>query len=216
MYLRREPYLWTTWITGLMAGSNHCQWAAWIRANYGDVAKRPPDIDMTVWTARHAEIVRKRADELRAAGYAVFIENENKFNLKGHSATVGGVADIVAIDTNYDGKALVIDCKTGKPRGKDVFQILLYMMLLPLAIPRYKGLRFSGELEYGGGARVPVSSAELTDNVRRLMKEIIESMSGDPLPKVPSAAECQWCDISITDCPERIEIESETITTELF
>ena len=51
---------------------------------------------------------------LKAEGYAVFVEDQNKFTLKGRAATLGGVPDLVAV---RGAEALVVDCKSGKQRG---------------------------------------------------------------------------------------------------
>jgi hypothetical protein len=40
--------------------------------------------------------VRARADELRGQGYDVFVEDQNKFSMKGQAATLGR-ADLVAM-----------------------------------------------------------------------------------------------------------------------
>ena len=216
MYLRREPYIWTTWITGLLAGSNHCQWAAWIRSNYGVVKKRESGVDLAVWKGLHGAMVQDRAAQLLSDGLTVYVEDQNKFNLRGHSATLGGVPDIVAVD-EVTCRALVVDCKTGKPRDSDIFQVLIYMMMLPLAKPHLRGLTFEGELYYGLANRVEVPASRLNDSTRQLIQRTITKMSEGPLPKVPSLQECKFCDIAKEDCPEKMGGEPEEVSaTDLF
>ena len=130
---RREPYIWPTWLTKILAGEQSCEWATWFKAHFQGYEKAPRDGDLTAWTARHTELLQKRAAELRKNGYEVLVEDQNKFTLKGKSCTIGGKPDIVAIkDDDY----LVVDAKGGKARDSDHFQVLIYMMILPLTHPR--------------------------------------------------------------------------------
>jgi hypothetical protein len=75
---RDAPYIWVTWITRLMAGEAHCEWAAWFRAHH-TYGKLPSAFDVTKWTAEHTALVRERAVALRADGYSVFVEEQNAF-----------------------------------------------------------------------------------------------------------------------------------------
>ena len=79
---RDEPYVWVTWITKLLAGENHCEWAAWFRAHH-TYAKAPSDFDLAAWSAEHGAMVRERAAALRAEGLAVTVEGQNAFRLRG-------------------------------------------------------------------------------------------------------------------------------------
>ena len=66
-------------------------------------------------------MVRARAAALKADGYTAFVEDQNKFTLKGRAATLGGMPDLVAV---RGAGTLVVDCKSGKQRGSDSFQVL--------------------------------------------------------------------------------------------
>ena len=94
---RDEPYIWVTWLGKLLAGDAHCEWALWFRAHHTYDKQKDETFDLTAWKAGHGEFVRVRAAELRAAGYTVFVEDQNRFALKGKAATVGGKPDIVAV-----------------------------------------------------------------------------------------------------------------------
>jgi hypothetical protein len=198
---RDEPYIWVTWLTKLLAGEAHCEWALWFRA-HNTYAKSPGDFDLAAWAALHGEMVRERADALRAQDYEVFLEEQNKFTLRGRAATVGGKPDIVAVKQH---DALVIDCKTGAPRNSDSLQVLTYMRILPHVHRACKGKTLSGEVRYNDHA-VSISPDKLTEDMTRLIRRVIERSAADePSPKVPSFGECRFCDITSVDCPERID-----------
>jgi len=106
---RSGTYVWVSWLTKQMAGEESCRWRLWFKAN-NKFDKMPSDFDLAKWTADHTQLLHSRADHLRADGYAVYLEGQNDFRLKGSSgATLSGKADIVALK---DGDACVIDCKT--------------------------------------------------------------------------------------------------------
>jgi CRISPR/Cas system-associated exonuclease Cas4 (RecB family) len=198
---RGTPYIWVTWVASLVSGDNHCEWAAWFRAHYVH-KKRPSDFNEVKWRAAHAEMVRERVASLRQEKYEVFVEAQNRFNLGGHTATLGGVADIVA--TRGD-EARVIDCKTGQQKDAHYFQLLMYMMLLPLTHPACRGRSLAGELQYQD-ASLMIGAEQLTDELRGLIRSAIQRIAGaEPLPKVPSFAECRQCPVARRDCPERID-----------
>src|SRR5205823_6393587 len=90
-------------------------------------------------------MLHRRADDLRKQGYEVFIEAQNRFNLKGHVATVGGTPDIVAIRKQ---DLWVIDCKSGQQKDSHFYQVLIYMLMLPLTHPACRGRSIHGELQY--------------------------------------------------------------------
>lgn len=208
---RDASYIWVTWITGLLAGNSYCEWAAWYRAHYSGYDKRPTDLDLATWKAQHSEMVRTRAIALKKEGYDVYIEQQNKFSLKGRAATLGGVPDLVAI---RGAESLVIDCKTGQQRDSDYFQILTYMLVLPVTHPACRRRALAGELQYRHTS-LCIEPQQLTDEVKTLIRTMIERVAGNrPLPKVPSSHECRFCDIGRNDCPERIDSEPPRIVEE--
>jgi hypothetical protein len=201
---RSGSYIWVTWITGLLSADRHCEWSAWFRAHYSGYAKVPPSIDLSVWKANHGEMVRARAEALKAEGYTVYVEDQNKFTLRGKAATLGGVADLLAVRGD---EALVIDCKSGQQRDSDRFQVLTYMYVLPTTHAALRGKSLAGEVQYRDTSLL-IEPAKLSDEVRGLIRATIERVGGDePLARVPSYSECRFCDITGEDCPERVEEE---------
>lgn len=197
---REAPYIWVTWIASLLAGDNHCEWAAWFRAHYRH-EKRPSTFDEVKWRAGHAAMLHARVESLNREKYQVFVETQNKFNLRGRIATVGGTPDIVALRKN---DAWVIDCKTGKPKDSHFFQVLIYMMVLPLTHPACGGRYLAGEIQYPDYS-VLILPDKLTDTLKTQITTAIERIARSEAPmKVPSPWECSNCPVDTCDCPERI------------
>lgn len=131
--------------------------------------------------------------------------------------TISGKADIVAIGEEEDEKItgvmhstnVVEDCKTGSCKTSDHIQVMLYMMLLPKAIEKYKGMEFSGCIVYKLGVPnvdIPIEAAQ-DESLKKIIWDTMKQIAGDEAEcrKVPSKKECGWCDIPCGDCLERIE-----------
>ncbi len=212
---RSFPYLWVTWLTGLLAGDDLCEWAAWFKAHYQGYAKvRNGDGAVLVqWKADHADQVRQRAAELSEAGWTVYLEKQNRLKLRGHVAELGGVADIVAVilppagDTTSPVPALIVDVKSGRERDKDVWQVFVYMRFLPLVHPVLKA--FKGRLVLHGEVRYPHGAIEfnektVTEKTKGRIEALIKKLALIAEPaRVPSEDECLYCDIG--PCPVRVK-----------
>jgi len=209
---RTQPYIWVTWLTKLLAGDSACAWSAWFRAHHTEYHKLPPDFDLATWTLEHNELVSARRDQLLEDGCDVFIEDANAFKRVGRTGiVVSGRPDILAI---RDGTGVIEDCKTGRPRTSDPLQVLLYMLLLPIKNPRCAGLEISGRVVYRTSA-IDVPSDRLSDDFRLRFTEVVHRVGGEkPLPKSPSWAECQWCDIGPSDCLYRVTEPPESMEAE--
>jgi len=208
---RNEPYIWPTWITKILAGEQSCEWSAWFKAHYKDYEKAPRSGDLIAWTARHGEMVRNRAEELRQQGYAVTVEDQNKFTLNGRSCTLQGKPDIVAVKED---DIVVVDCKSGKQRDSDHFQVLIYMMVLPLTHPACIDRPVRGELQYVGD-RLEIGC--LPKKQREMIIATIDRIaSSTPAPIAPSFQECRFCDLTKTDCSKRVEHNTPVTKTGLF
>lgn len=128
---------------------------------------------------------------------------------------VAGKMDLVARKPSY---GIVLDGKTGQQKKRDWWQVLLYMLFLPM-VWGSGIMRIRGEVFYKTGS-IDIEPEEVTDAVRAKVFALIKSVGKDcsaPPAKSPSALECGFCDISKNDCPERIAPAEETVTeTELF
>lgn len=210
---RSSPYIYVTWLTKLLAGEEQCQWKSWFKAHYR-WEKPLSDFDLAQWTANHTQMLQARAAVMRKEGYAVYIEGQNDFRLQGKSgATLAGKPDIVGVK---NGRCLVVDCKTGQERHSDKIQVLIYMLLLTQTHTACNGLPIDGEVQYSTGS-VSVRAEDLTDQFRTQFRELMHKL-GEPTPlvRVPSQSECRFCDITINDCPDRLDESAQTFKTDIF
>lgn len=201
---RSCPYIWVTWLTKLMAGENQCEWASWFRSHY-KWDKLPSDFDVAKWTTEHNALVHRRKNQLEAEGLTVYAEDQNSFRVEGKTGiVVSGKADIVAITEDA---ALVEDCKTGNPKNSDHMQVMIYMLMLPVAAGHCKGRSLEGRIIYKDST-VDVPSSKVDDGLRQLFKKTVLTVGGPEAPgKAPSWGECRFCDISKADCPQRVDAE---------
>lgn len=222
METRSFPYIWVSWITGLLAGDDHCEWAAWFKAHHQryDKVVRGDGARLAQWQGEHATLVRQLAAEARDAGYTPYLESQNKFELRGRVAVLAGKADLVKVrlpdlvnglDPGAAVDAVVVDAKTGAEKAKDIWQVFLYMRFLPLVHDVLKPfakagkLVLHGEVAYNTG-RIEFGPREITESTAGRMTTLIEKIAAATEPqRVPSAAECAYCDIGRTHCPVRVE-----------
>lgn len=198
---RRFPYVWPTWVTGIMSGEDSCSWAPWFKAHYWyEKAKRDDENSLSSWQARHAEAVRERVAEFESAGYTVTVEDQNKFSIRGDTAEVGGKPDILAVRA---GEWLIDDEKTGKPKERDYWQVVLYMLLGRKAYSWLPDLSVGrGRVTYAGtGGSREVSYEEAADQRDVVFSAIRLAGSAVEPARRPSERECRYCDIAC--CPDR-------------
>ncbi|MGB2983099.1 MAG: PD-(D/E)XK nuclease family protein [Candidatus Bipolaricaulia bacterium] len=209
---RAEPYIWVTWLTKLLAGESTCEWSAWYRAHHREYDKLPIDFDLARWTVDHNELVNARREQLLDEGHSVCVEDENAFKRKGRTGiTVSGKPDILAI---RDGKGVIEDCKTGRPRTSDQLQVLVYMLLLPIKNPRTEDVALSGRVVYKTGS-IDVPAERLDDAFRERFVALVQRVGGEkPLAKTPAWSECRWCDIGPADCLYRVSEPPDSIEAE--
>ena len=199
---REHPYVWATWIARLLAGEAHCEWASWFRAHYQDWARPPSDFDQTRWMMDHTDLVNQARESRKKLGYTVYTEGQNSFRLRGKFPTLAGKPDLIAVK---GGDAVIIDAKTGRPSPHHSVQVLTYMYAVPKAMPEYRDVEFRGHVIYlDGNVQIPVSGLDqpFVERLGALIRRLAEE---NPARRVPSASECRFCDITIADCPERVE-----------
>ncbi len=200
-----------TKLSSLLVGEQSCRFASWIQGHY-KIEKRVRDGDLVTWKAKHTEMMNKRVAELKLEGWKVRVESQNFFKMKGNVAIVSGKPDIVA---TRGAETKVVDCKGGAIMDKNVAQVTIYQNILPLAWGRHDW-QLSGEVVYPS-AIIPVSydaALKLREPLFRLIKDLATSTKPDP---TPSEMECRFCDVSLTDCPQRFgEGKSVDILTSEF
>lgn len=86
-------------------------------------------------------------------------------------------------------------------------------MILALTHPECKGKLLEGLVKYNE-FECRLTPADLDPDFKGRVRQVADELSNpEPPSRTPSALECNTCDISRDDCPERIE--SEAILREL-
>lgn len=186
-----------------MADEVQCHWAVWFRTHY-KYEKLSFNFDSAKWNANHQALLRSRVCDLEAEGYRVFVEGENWFEIVGRSfpVKVSGKPDIVAIT---DQRGLIEDCKTGRKKNSDLYQVLIYLLLAPVSLQHCKGLDLKGRLVYPDGV-MEIQTDQVDEGFKAQFRGTIATLSSNnPARKVPSFQECRYCDIPSRCCPQRIE-----------
>ena len=144
---RVTPYVWTTWLTKLMAGENSCEWSTWFKAcnESWSYSKVPDSFDVATWQLNHTSLLNRFQLQLEREGRVIFTENQNKFSLRGKNAVLGCKPDLVTVNGN-DG--IIYDVKTGRPSPSHHIQVMTYMYALPRALKQYSGIVFQGKVVY--------------------------------------------------------------------
>lgn len=206
-----KPYAYVTWLTSLLAGESQCEYAPWFKAHFKYQKRVDPDFHLAAWSAQHAEMVKATADQMVTDGWTVTTEDENGFKLDGQAAVVSGKPDLVG---TRDGMALILDCKTGRQRNSDWWQVLLYLWANRYA--RRWPEAVTGQVVYRAAAAT-VQSEELTSERAGAIVALIRRVSQheSPEPK-PSPGECRFCDLTREDCPSRIDAGVATTATTDF
>jgi PD-(D/E)XK nuclease superfamily protein len=208
-----KPYIWPTWITGLVSGEKHCQWAAWFKAHYHYVKRADENSgQLDKWSVDHTEMLKAEVDRLRKLGVVVKIEEQNKFTYRGKVALVGGKPDIAAYVDDVDtAEVTIVDCKSGRDRVSDMVQVCIYMLLAPSQIDIMEGRTVKGCIVYRNRPNTMLTMKQ-AESMREPITNQIRRTAADFVPsRTPSESECRYCDI--LGCPERatqtLEVEPE-------
>ena len=209
MTTRRDtPRTQITGLSKLMAGDNTCLFRPWFKSWHHSYKRLSGGGEgLATWQARHSLAVHELADRLEREGCEVFIEDQNWFDTRSSASgsILTGKPDVIAL--HPDGIATVYDVKTGAPRPSDEIQVKLYVMLLPRSDhSRWRGASVDGAVVYSSGADVRVGAGDITSEFREQVAAFMTRIvSHEPARAVPSARECNWCELGKEYCPERIE-----------
>jgi hypothetical protein len=196
-------FIWITWLAKVMAGEQACEWASWFKAHFEGYEKAPSDFDAAKWKIVHTRKLRELRLERQKLGERAFLEGENQIRYTAPSGVVVvGKPDLIAVSK---GRPTVYDVKTGKQKASNEVQVLLYMYLLPQAVPAYRGTRPAGCVVYND-SRVEIPAEAVDEAFIQNFEYFLGIIaSGEPALKVPSRNECRFCDIAKSECPERVE-----------
>jgi hypothetical protein len=208
---RGFPYVWTTWLAGLLSGDQQCRWRVWVRVHYREYEKIPdPDqSNLDKWKAEHNALLQARVNALRAAESMarVTIEGQNEFKIKGAYALLSGKPDIIV---HGNGTERVEDIKGGDPRASDFWQVCIYGMDRVLrAAAEERECIVSGAVVYRNHQQA-VTPADIANARPRIGAEMRALATGPEPGRVPSEFECGRCDIAC--CPDRAKPIAPTPT----
>ena len=205
MAVRRNfPYVWVTWISKLMSGEDFCEWAHSFKANReGDsYDKVPSDFNTARWQLVHTELVNKTRHEYESIGYKVSVQHQNLLKLKGNSALLSGIPDLLAVK---DTDVVVMDVKTCQPSPTHAIQVMTYMYAVSKSNVVSIAPVVSGKLVYQDHVVDIPALAVDEEFISSLAKVILNLCKVDPPIKTPSSRECGFCNITSNDCSARIE-----------
>lgn len=197
-------YVWVTWLSKLMAGETQCHWSAWFKAHYTGYRKEPIDAQLASWTVEHNQYLTELMNERKALGEITHKEDQNKFRVRRASGLViAGKPDLIAYNRTT-AHYTVYDVKTGNQRQSDIIQVMLYCYCLPYASRIYRGKMLDGCVVYKTD-RVEVPSKMVAGAFTRRAVYFLNLIESPNTPdKCPSSVECEYCDLNVADCPERI------------
>ncbi len=169
----------------------------------------------TEWLLNHTALVNERIRNWEVGGFEVDVEAQNRFELRGKTATLAGRPDIIA---HREDAAVIVDAKTGQESPSHAVQVMIYLYAVPRALERYRSAKLRGQVTYRDHTvRIPAEAVDdaFIENLGTLIRRL---SSDEPARRVPSRQECRFCDITDADCPVRVEAapEPESATTDDF
>ena len=209
---RRGPaYIWVTWLSKILAGDNSCEWAVWFRARHEPGSwRRGSNGASATWHLRHTALLTQTVSRWRGMADHLLVEDQNYFQLQGRAAVLAGKPDLVAVNGTT---GTVVDVKTGRPSPSHEVQVQLYMYALKTLYP---GRVFDGMVVYPD-REIEVPADAVDQEFVETMALTIARLTGWPQPRrMPSVAECRFCDVTLEDCPDRIDEAATAAETDEF
>lgn len=192
---RDKPYIWITWISGLIAGEKQCKWAAWHRTHFF-FRKTPSDFDSVGHKIKHTALRDTLLRELEVKDCEILLEQNLKVD--GRRATLSGSIDAMAWKED---KGVIFEIKSGRENAADKAQLMIYMWALKMAFKRFAHIKWDGMLIYNE-KRVSVPNVEIDPRFACIMQDFITDLiQNEPPRKYPSDRDCKFCNIQ--DCDER-------------
>jgi len=204
------PSFWSTTIAKVLAGDMPCLLSPWHRGHY-NWPKRPQAPSMALWKAKHTDLLQQTHAAYRAEGWRCQLESF--FKVEGGTAVVSGKADLIC--QQKDKRPLIVDVKTGDPRESDVIQVLLEMVMIPLAWGS-PSMQFAGRVIYAPPLpAVDLTPAQATEMAPRIFA-MLKKLGTMPQPE-PSPGEhtCQFCEIPDGDCDARWKANGAPVATSM-
>ena len=99
----------------------------------------------------------------------------------------------------------IVDAKMGLESSNHVVQVMIYLYAIPRALERYRAAKLRGQVTYRDHTvRIPRGGIDngFIEDLGTLIRRV---SAVTPPQRVPSFAECPFCDIMAADCPDRVE-----------
>lgn len=203
------PIFSVTALAKALSGDQPCNLATWLTGHY-DLEKRIRDDQgsLATWKANHSAALDALTMELTAAGWKV--SKEQWLRVNGKAAVLRGKAD--AVTQAPDRRPTIWDIKTGRPRDSDITQVLIEMVLVPLAWEAPE-MQFAGVVVYSTH-RVALKPSEAEALKPRLFAKVKELAQTFRPAASPARDSCRFCDVSEADCAERFQEQADAVTSE--
>jgi hypothetical protein len=202
------PTFWASAVAKVLVGEQPCLFSLWAPAVLTfDRRPREDSSALTVWKATHTAQLQAEVARLRGEGWTVDVERF--FKVTGQTAALSGKCDAVC---RQEGKRpFILDMKSGQPRESDVAQVLLEMVMLPMAFGT--PILFEGRVVYT--SHTVLCSVGMADKLRpRLMALLRELGSGTAPEKNPSRDACRYCSVPEPVCEVRYREDAAAVTEE--
>ena len=155
---RDFPYIWATWLTRLITGKKSCKWAIWFKAHYQGWDRVTSDFNQAQWLLSHPALVNERIRNWEVGGFEVDVESQNRFGLRGRTATLAGRPDIIA---HREDEAVIVDAKTGNEGSSHAVQVMVYLYAVPRALERYRSAKLRWQVTYRDHTvRIPADAVD--------------------------------------------------------
>jgi len=187
--------VWVTWLAGVMSGDVDCHWRPWFLTQHELNKTNPPSDSLRRRLKQHDQLVQTVSARLSQQRVVVSTEVPLHATISPPGVKLSGSVDIAA----DDGDIVLYECKTGRVRLSDQYQLLIYSYLWQ----QVYGVRASRLVVVYPDAEKVVEPLA-TDFETRLITTLRGLAGPEPLSRVPGL-ECRYCPITRVDCIERLE-----------
>ena len=207
------PSFWSTTLAKVLVGDQPCLLQPWLNGRFKFEEKQKGD--MASWKADHSAMLQERVTSYKNAGFKCDVERF--FRVTGTYAVLSGKADLVIRDAESDRPKIrptIIDVKSGKPRDSDTAQVLIEMVMIPLAW-KVPGMQFDGEVHYANDPMVKLKSTQ-AETIKPKLFALLKQLGTmeRPTPS-PSRDACRYCAVPDAECGQRFQ-DSDSVSTDLF